>query len=117
MPVSSVQSQLRGRHAIVIGGGMAGLLSAHVVSQYFEHVSLIERDHYPEGPVFRAGVPQGRHVHVLLVRGQHILETFFPGLKDKLVAQGAVEGDFTADYGYYFPSGWYPPHRRELSRA
>jgi 2-polyprenyl-6-methoxyphenol hydroxylase-like FAD-dependent oxidoreductase len=100
---------MRGSHAIVIGGGMAGLLSAHVVSQYFERVSLIERDHYPEGPVFRAGVPQGRHVHVLLVRGQHILEAFFPGLKEKLVAQGAMEGDFMADYGYFFPSGWYPP--------
>ena len=98
-----------GNHAIVIGGGMAGLLSAHVLSNYFERVSLIERDSYPEEPLARAGVPQGKHVHILLVRGQQILETFFPGIKDKLIAQGAIESDFIADYSYYFPSsGWLP---------
>ena len=103
-----MQSSFLGGHAIVIGGGMAGLLSAHVLSSYFERVSLIERDHYPEGPVFRAGAPQGRHVHIMLVRGQQILEEFFPGIKDKLIAQGAIEGDFAADYIYSFPSGQSP---------
>ena len=96
-------------HAIVIGGGMAGLLAAHVLTRYFERVSLIERDVYPEGPLFRPGTPQARHVHIMLVRGQQILEKLFPGIKDKLVAQGALEGDFVADYNYYFPSsGWVP---------
>ena len=105
----SPPSSVLGSHAIVIGGGMAGLLSAHVLTNYFERVSLIERDAYPEEPLARAGVPQGKHVHILLVRGQQILETFFPGFKDKLLACGAIEGDFAADYGYYFPSaGWVP---------
>jgi 2-polyprenyl-6-methoxyphenol hydroxylase-like FAD-dependent oxidoreductase len=103
-----MQSSSLGNHAIVIGGGMAGLLSAHILSKYFERVSLIERDHYPEEPIFRAGTPQGRHVHIMLVRGQQILEEFFPGIKNKLVAQGAIEGDFAADYIYRFPSGLSP---------
>ncbi|HEV2660209.1 MAG TPA: FAD-dependent monooxygenase [Ktedonobacteraceae bacterium] len=103
-----MQSSFLGSHVIVIGGGIAGLLSAHVLSSHFERVSLIERDHYPEEPVFRAGTPQGRHVHIMLVRGQQILEEFFPGIKDKLVAQGAIEGDFAADYIYHFPSGLSP---------
>lgn len=104
--MSSSSTNFLGSHAIVIGGGMAGLLTAHILTYHFERVSLIERDHYPEEPIFRAGAPQGRHVHVLLVRGQQILEEFFPGIKDKLVAQGAIEGDFTADYAFRFPSGW-----------
>jgi 2-polyprenyl-6-methoxyphenol hydroxylase-like FAD-dependent oxidoreductase len=105
----SLPSNVFGSHAIVIGGGMAGLLSAHVLTNYFERVSLIERDAYPEEPLARAGVPQGKHVHIMLVRGQQLLETFFPGIKDKLLAQGAIESDFSADYGYYFPaSGWIP---------
>ncbi len=108
MNASLVPDTLLGDHAIVIGGSMAGLLSAHVLSKYFKHVALIERDRYPQEPVFRSGVPQGRHVHVMLVRGQQLLETFFPGIKDKLVARGAVEGDFSADYAYRFPSGWSP---------
>jgi 2-polyprenyl-6-methoxyphenol hydroxylase-like FAD-dependent oxidoreductase len=105
----SSPSNIIGSHAIVIGGGMAGLLSAHVLTTYFERVSLIERDSYPEEPIARAGVPQGKHVHIMLVRGQQLLETFFPGIKDKLIAQGAIESDFAADYGYYFPAvGWVP---------
>jgi 2-polyprenyl-6-methoxyphenol hydroxylase-like FAD-dependent oxidoreductase len=108
MSSAPVSSHFLGSHAIVIGGGMAGLLSAHVLSHYFERVSLIERDPYPEKPLFRPGTPQGRHVHVMLVRGQQIVETFFPGITAKLVAQGAIEGDFLADYGYCFPSGWAP---------
>jgi 2-polyprenyl-6-methoxyphenol hydroxylase-like FAD-dependent oxidoreductase len=103
-----MQSSFLGSHAIVIGGGMAGFLSAHVLTRHFERVSLIERDHYPQEPTFRAGAPQGRHVHIMLVRGQQILETLFPSIKDKLVAQGAIEGDFVADYIYSFPSGQPP---------
>ncbi len=102
----SSPSNFLGSHVVVIGGGMAGLLSAHVLTRYFERVSLIERDSYPEKPVFRAGTPQGRHVQTILIRGQQILEEFFPGLKDKLIAHGAVESDFMADYIYRFPSGW-----------
>lgn len=108
MTESLLPDTLLGDQAIVIGGSMAGLLSAHVLSKYFKRVSLIERDRYPKEPVFRSGVPQGRHVHIMLVRGQQILEAYFPGIKDKLVARGAIEGDFSADYRTRFPSGWAP---------
>ena len=84
-------------HAIVIGGGIAGLLASRVLLNHFEQVTLLERDHYPEEPVFRAGVPQGRHVHVMLLRGQRALEKLFPGLKTKLLAQGAVERTYGAE--------------------
>jgi 2-polyprenyl-6-methoxyphenol hydroxylase-like FAD-dependent oxidoreductase len=97
-----------GSHAIVIGGGIAGLLSARALIDHFEHVTLIERDHYPHEPVFRPGVPQARHLHVLLVRGQQIVETLFPGIRAKLIARGAIELDFCNDCSYYTPTGWMP---------
>ena len=34
-------------HAIVIGGSMAGLLAARVLSAHFGRVTLLERDLFP----------------------------------------------------------------------
>jgi 2-polyprenyl-6-methoxyphenol hydroxylase-like FAD-dependent oxidoreductase len=101
-----VSNSLSGKQAVVLGGGMAGLLAARVLTEHFEQVSLIERDYYPEDPVFRPGVPQGRHVHILLLRGQQILEELFPGIRRDLVARGAIECDFLNDYPFRLPSGW-----------
>jgi len=58
------------RHAVVLGGSLAGLLAARVLSDHFEHVTLIERDVYPETPETRRGIPQANHVHGLLLRGR-----------------------------------------------
>jgi len=98
-------SQL-GKHAVVLGGGIAGLLTARVLTEHFEQVSLIERDHYPEGPVFRPGVPQGRYFHILLARGQQIIEELFPGIQEDLATRGAIEGDWTKDYRHRLRFGW-----------
>ena len=81
---------LLGKHAIVLGGSMAGLLAARVLSDTFDHVTLVERDALPEDFDQRKGVPQGRHVHALLVRGQRILESLFPGFAQELKSCGAV---------------------------
>ena len=45
----------------------------------------------------RKGVPQGWQSHGLHARGREILEEFFPGLTDELVAHGASLGDVQAD--------------------
>jgi len=100
-------SQL-GKHAIVLGGGIAGLLTARVLTEHFGRVSLVERDRYPEDPVFRPGVPQGRHVHFLLARGQQIIEELFPGIQHDLVAKGAIAGDWMKDFCIRSPFGWFP---------
>jgi 2-polyprenyl-6-methoxyphenol hydroxylase-like FAD-dependent oxidoreductase len=96
------------RHAIVIGGSMAGLLAARVLADHYDRVTVIERDRFPTEPVFRPGVPQGRHVHVLLLRGQAILEQLFPGLQDELAALGAPLLDWTADCRLMNFAGWMP---------
>lgn len=86
-----------GSHALVIGGGVAGLLAARVLVEHFEQVTIVERDHFPHEPMFRAGVPQSRHLHVLLRRGQMILEHLFPGLEAELAAAGAPLLDWGQD--------------------
>jgi NADPH-dependent 2,4-dienoyl-CoA reductase/sulfur reductase-like enzyme len=82
----SLMNQPNRDHAIVIGGGMAGLLATRVLSERYQQVTLIERDRYPAEPIFRAGVPQGRHAHVLLAKGQALLEDLFPCFLACLVA-------------------------------
>src|SRR5262245_21211966 len=59
-----------GPHALVVGGSIAGLLAARVLADHFARVTVVERDRFPDGPAFRAGVPQSRHVHGLLGRGR-----------------------------------------------
>jgi len=77
-----------GEHAVVLGASMAGLLAARVLSDTFQHVTVVDRDVLPTDSTDRRGVPQGRHVHALLSRGAQILEELFPGLLPELVASG-----------------------------
>jgi 2-polyprenyl-6-methoxyphenol hydroxylase-like FAD-dependent oxidoreductase len=78
-----------GNHAAVLGASMAGLLAARALSDFFETVTVVERDVLPDSPANRRGVPQGRHAHALLTRGAQVLEELFPGLLDELVLAGA----------------------------
>ena len=85
------------RHAIVIGGSMGGLLAARVLSDHVDRVTLVERDRLPDGAESRRGVPQGRHAHGLLARGERILSRLFPGLTPALRDAGATLVDMGAD--------------------
>ena len=87
------ESRYLGERAVVLGASMAGLLAASVLSDFFRTVTVIERDELPDDPVNRRGVPQGRHVRALLARGAQILDEFFPGFLDELVAAGAPVWD------------------------
>jgi 2-polyprenyl-6-methoxyphenol hydroxylase-like FAD-dependent oxidoreductase len=78
-----------GGKAVVLGAGMAGLLAARVLAGHFERVTVVERDQLPGRPGFRPGVPQSRHLHVLLSRGLECLEQLFPGFEADLVEAGA----------------------------
>ncbi len=97
-----------GHHALIIGGSLAGLLAARVLADHFERVTLVERDQFPMGPEPRKGLPQARHVHILLIRGQQILKELFPGLETELAAAGAPEVDWTSDLGWFSFGGWAP---------
>ncbi|MGO9156295.1 FAD-dependent oxidoreductase [Mycobacterium sp.] len=82
-----------GNHAVVLGASMAGLLAARSLSEFFDAVTVVERDPLPDtlpdNCAARRGVPQGRHLHGLLARGAQVLEELFPGILDELVHDGA----------------------------
>jgi 2-polyprenyl-6-methoxyphenol hydroxylase-like FAD-dependent oxidoreductase len=68
-----------GECAVVLGASMGGLLAARVLADFFETVTVVERDVLPDDPAVRRGVPQGRHVHVLLARGAQPSMSSLPG--------------------------------------
>mgnify|MGYP003867763875 CR=1 FL=1 len=104
----------RESHAIIIGGSLAGLLASRVLAKHFDRVSIVERDFFPEKPAPRPGIPQSRHLHILLNRGKMILEEFFPGLENELVAAGAPRLD-PRSIGWFSPAGWAPQFSPDLN--
>jgi 2-polyprenyl-6-methoxyphenol hydroxylase-like FAD-dependent oxidoreductase len=83
----------RYRHAIVIGGSIAGLLTARVLSEQFAQITIVERDMLPDGYAHRKGTPQAHHAHALLARGAEIMEQLFPGIAADWAAAGARTWD------------------------
>ncbi|MFD8332631.1 NAD(P)/FAD-dependent oxidoreductase [Streptomyces solisilvae] len=92
--------------AVVVGGGLAGTLAAGALIGHVDTVTLVERDRYPEQPVFRKGVPQGRHLHVFLSGGRRALEELLPGLNGELEAAGAHRLEAPRDVITKAPNGW-----------
>jgi hypothetical protein len=87
--------EMRG-HAVVIGASIGGLLAARVLADAYEKVTVTDRDSLPPAAESRRGVPQGRHIHVLLPSGAGILEELFPGLIGGLIDEGTpVVRDFS----------------------
>lgn len=97
---------MNSKNAIVIGGSMAGLITARVLSTYFEHVTVLERDQFSDGPEPRKGTPQSYHLHGLLAKGGELLDHYFPGIGDELVAKGAVRGDMGRMMHWYLDGGY-----------
>lgn len=93
-------------HAVVLGAGMAGLLAARVLSEFYDQVTVVERDRLPDVPIQRKGIPQGRHLHSFLSRGCQLLDQFLPGILDELVDAGANvvdDGDLSRVYSRIGP--------------
>ena len=93
-----------GDHAVVLGASMAGLLTARVLSDAYERVTVLDRDALPAVGEHRKGVAQGRHVHLLLPRGEEILDELFPGLTRQLTGAGARISDLFGE-ARFSPSG------------
>jgi hypothetical protein len=90
------------------------LLAGHVLAQHFDRVTIIERDQLPQGSAFRPAVPQARHIHVLLVRGNRLLEQLFPGIENELAAAGAARIDWAADAWWFNFGTWKPRFPSDL---
>ncbi|MFB6072070.1 MAG: NAD(P)/FAD-dependent oxidoreductase [Halobacterium sp.] len=90
-----------GGHAVVLGGGVAGLAAARVLADAVDRVTVVERDPVPDEPAARDGAPQSRQPHVLLEAGRATLEDLCPGFGERVVAGGGLVIDWTTDLVHY----------------
>ncbi|MFJ3883334.1 FAD-dependent oxidoreductase [Streptomyces sp. NPDC090077] len=99
-----------GDHAVVLGAGLAGLLTARVLAGRFARVTVVERDELSlHGPEFRPGLPQSRHAHVLWARGVELMEQLLPGTTAELLAAGASLLESPRDFLWLSPADWFRP--------
>jgi 2-polyprenyl-6-methoxyphenol hydroxylase-like FAD-dependent oxidoreductase len=105
--------KLLGRHAIVVGAGIGGLVAAKTLSPYFGAVTVLERDALPSEPMARAGTPQARQIHVLLRGGLDALNKLLPDLETELESAGAVRVQVGSQSRLEIP-GFDPFPRRDL---
>jgi 2-polyprenyl-6-methoxyphenol hydroxylase-like FAD-dependent oxidoreductase len=88
-------------HAVVIGASVAGLLAASVLSETYHQVTVYDRDTLPSRPGHRLGVPQSKQLHALHARGAQALGELLPGVRDEMIANGAVTADTQGDAHWY----------------
>ena len=105
-----------GKHALVLGASVAGLLAARVLSEFYTTVTVVERDELDDADVNRRGVPQGRHIHGLLMRGALAMDELLPGLLDELADNGASVFDGTDLSRLHFCMNGHLAVRRGSSR-
>lgn len=79
-----------GERAVVAGGSLAGLLSARVLSDYFDEVLVLDRDEIHDRPENRHMTPQSHHVHILLKGGEVAAESLIPGFTEEMISVGSV---------------------------
>lgn len=91
--------------AVIIGGGIAGLMAAKMLAEFYKEVVIVDKDDFPEQAKNRLGVPQSFQPHRLTPRGRMIMERLFPGLNDELLASGAPSSlNKIAHFSYSFGS-------------
>jgi 2-polyprenyl-6-methoxyphenol hydroxylase-like FAD-dependent oxidoreductase len=93
-------------HAVVIGGSIAGLLAARVLSDHYQQVTIIERETLAQSAAPRQAIPQGRHVHVLLHKGIQIVQSLFPDLLQALIDSGLELADTSRDFRWRHFGVW-----------
>ena len=105
-----------GERAVVVGASISGLLTARVLADGFDRVTVVERNELRDEPVARDGAPQTRHPHLLQGSGRTILDDLFPSFGDEFVAAGGLVIDAASDFNFYDEDGYvaHPPTRIPL---
>ena len=96
-----MKNQRLGKQAVVIGGSIAGLLSAAVLSKHFEKVLLLDADHLDYAGQARKLTPQANHVHGLLSSGWAVIQEMFPGIEASLRSKGAHWVHFGKEFRWH----------------
>ncbi|MFG2503193.1 FAD-dependent oxidoreductase [Streptomyces sp. NPDC048441] len=94
------------KSAVVLGGGLTGMVAAAVLAQHVDTVTVIERDRLPDTPQQRPGVPQARHTHTLMDGGARALDSLLPGFLDRLTDAGAHRNNLPGNTVMLSPQGW-----------
>ena len=94
---------------MVVGGSIAGIAAAKVLSETFERVIVLEKDGPHRRREGRPGAAQGWHLHHLLTAGRIELERIFPGIIDDMVREGAFDVDMAAQYRIRLGGTWKKP--------
>ena len=92
------------KEVIVIGDGLAGLLAAHVLNDFFQRVYVIGQPHpVNDGPPIILHGPE-----------QAEMEALFPGLLTELVTAGAVRFNLGLHMAWFVYGRWRPRYRSAL---
>ncbi|MEV0276930.1 FAD-dependent monooxygenase [Streptomyces sp. NPDC050610] len=94
--------------AVVLGTGLAGLLTAAVLAGDGVSVTLVDRDRMPSTPAARKGLPQARHAHLLWSGGARVIESLLPGTTDRWIAAGARRISLPTGLVALSAKGWLP---------
>ncbi len=99
-------------HAVVVGGGIAGLLTARVLANHFKQVTVFEKDEAPAAPGYRKGTPQDRQLHVMNMRGEMVISKYFPGFYDE-ITEDIVHFD-TEEVAFFQHGTWKIPCKSKV---
>ncbi len=93
-------------NAVVLGGGLAGMLAAVALARTVDDVVVVERDRLPDSPAPRKGLPQGHHSHILMRGGAEAFDQLLPGTTEQLYAAGAKRRGLPYESLARGPEGW-----------
>jgi 2-polyprenyl-6-methoxyphenol hydroxylase-like FAD-dependent oxidoreductase len=111
--VTAIDNRSKTR-AVVLGGSVAGLFAARVLSDAYEEVFVVDRDVLVGTNEPRRSRPQGRHINAMHCRGRLVMEELFPGITAKMIADGCPSGDMARDVRWYFDGRRALPHFVDL---
>ncbi|MFI5617881.1 pyridine nucleotide-disulfide oxidoreductase [Streptomyces sp. NPDC051567] len=92
--------------AVVLGGGLAGMLAAAALSAHAD-VTIVDRDGFPDSAAPRRGSPQARHAHLLWSGGMEAIEELVPGTLRRLLERGAHRTALPTGMVALSPHGWF----------
>lgn len=107
--MNAARNELLGQHAVVVGGSMAGLMAARVLSNYYARVTLYEADALPNQAIPRKRVPQGSQAHALQAGGSRVIRDLNPGIHEDLVNAGARYVDAAQRVRIFYKGVWFSP--------
>jgi len=98
----------RASHVVVLGAGIAGVLTTAALAGVADTITVVERDRLPDEQAHRAGLPQARHAHLLWSAGARAIDQLLPDAIARLTARGAKRLSVPANAAILSAHGWLP---------